>query len=183
MSCRERPMRMKMTNMWRKIKKSMLTVHFLDDKGVSIIMRKAGNEMEEQHGRCREIFTRLASRQNYRLYRQPQTRALQAVLFIQRQLLLQMQRVWKWKSNSDNLITDYHCKWQGLTKQWKRQKSRYQPNQKRYIIKVLDWFALVNCKVRSTSREQKLNFDGDGKPADSKKYQEILGNSIYVNDM
>lgn len=166
MSCRERPMRMKTTNMWRKMKKFMLTVHFLDDKGVSIIMRKAGNEMEEQHGRCREIFTRLASRQNYRLYRQPQTRALQAVLFIQRQLLLQMQRVWKW-----------------LTKQWKRQKSRYQPNQKRYIIKVLERFALVDCKVRSTSREQKLNFDGDGKPADSKKYHEILGNSIYVNDM
>lgn len=52
-----------------------------------------------------------------------------------------------------------------------------------YITTILERIEMSDCKGRSAPCEQKPDFDGDAKPADSKKYREIVSKlSQYLSD-
>lgn len=62
---------------------------------------------------------------------------------------------------------------------FKQENGLVKMNQRRYLLKVLDRFEMVNCKPRSTPSELKIDCT-DSNPVDSRKYREVVGSLIYA---
>lgn len=59
-------------------------------------------------------------------------------------------------------------------------KGTVRVNQKRYILRILERFNMLDCKPRSTPCELKLDYDSDSDPIDPKRYREAVGSLIYL---
>ena len=53
-------------------------------------------------------------------------------------------------------------------------------NQNKYIVRVLERFNMLNCKLRATPCELKMDLSNNRDPDDSRKYCEIIGSLIYL---
>ena len=62
---------------------------------------------------------------------------------------------------------------------FKQEERLVKMNQKRYLLKLLDKFEMINCKPRSTPSEQKIDCM-DLNPVDPRKYREVVGSLIYA---
>ncbi|MCW4346512.1 MAG: reverse transcriptase domain-containing protein [Candidatus Thiodiazotropha endolucinida] len=62
---------------------------------------------------------------------------------------------------------------------FKQENGLVKMNQKRYLLKILDRFEMVDCKPRSTPSELKIDCM-DSNPVDPRKYREVVGSLIYA---
>ena len=62
---------------------------------------------------------------------------------------------------------------------FKQSKGEIKMNQKRFILKILERFGMIDCKPRLTPCEQRLEFNC-GELANARQYREMIGSLIYA---
>ncbi|CAB3997356.1 Retrovirus-related Pol poly from transposon TNT 1-94 [Paramuricea clavata] len=62
---------------------------------------------------------------------------------------------------------------------FKQSKGEIKINQKRFILKILERFGMIDCKPRLTPCEQRLEFNC-GKLTNARQYREMIGSLIYA---
>ncbi|CAB4006890.1 Hypothetical predicted protein [Paramuricea clavata] len=62
---------------------------------------------------------------------------------------------------------------------FKQSKGEIKMNQKRFILKILERFGMIDCKPRLTPSEQRLEFNC-GELSNARQYREMIGSLIYA---